>query len=127
MGERAAARCHGVVAASHVDVCWVGVGLTSRSIVKPRAAHALLPLLTLPRRAGVARAVFKRGVGVSVLSQYLREANTQAEVWLQVRFGEGSSSCEGESGSRLLQPPSLLQELLCVPEVFGGSCQASLH
>jgi hypothetical protein len=29
-------------------------------------------------------AVFKRGVGVSVLAEYLKEANKQVEVWLQV-------------------------------------------
>lgn len=28
--------------------------------------------------------MYKRGVGVSVLSQYLQEANKQVEVWLQV-------------------------------------------
>ena len=30
------------------------------------------------------RAVFKRGVGVSVLAEYLKTANKQVEVWLQV-------------------------------------------
>lgn len=37
--------------------------------------------------------MFKRGVGVSVLSQYLQEANREVEVWLQVKGGgrgEGS-------------------------------------
>lgn len=31
------------------------------------------------------RAVFKRGVGVAVLSEYLKSANQEVEVWLQVR------------------------------------------
>lgn len=28
--------------------------------------------------------MFKRGVGVSVLSEYLKDANKEVEVWLQV-------------------------------------------
>jgi hypothetical protein len=28
--------------------------------------------------------VFKRGVGTAVLAQYLKDANKQVEVWLQV-------------------------------------------
>lgn len=46
--------------------------------------------LCLPRAVvcwwlGLCRAVFKRGVGVAVLSEYLRSANKEVEVWLQVR------------------------------------------
>jgi hypothetical protein len=33
----------------------------------------------------VCRAVFKRGTGVAVLSEYLKSANKKVEVWLQVR------------------------------------------
>jgi hypothetical protein len=44
-----------------------------------------IPPAHMPR---VCRAVFKRGVGVSVLAEYLKEANKQVEVWLQVRQGD---------------------------------------
>jgi hypothetical protein len=39
--------------------------------------------------------VFKRGVGVSVLSEYLKEANKEVEVWLQVNLKlHASDSCQ---------------------------------
>jgi len=44
--------------------------------------------------------VFKRGVGVSVLSQYLQEANREVEVWLQVKRG-GSGVWLGVKGGCL--------------------------
>jgi hypothetical protein len=31
------------------------------------------------------RAVYRKGVGVPALARYLREANSEVEVWLQVR------------------------------------------